>query len=150
MFLAAFRALGSLYEFCRLPFGVCNGPATFSRLMAKCFGDINYDGVVLFFDSLMAYGCDFCQTLYRLEVVFQRLREFNLKLNPSNCSLFRERISYLGYIVYKDGIHTHPEKIRAVVNFSVPCSEKDVHSFVGLCSYYHRFIKKTSVGLLQP
>ena len=136
----AFRALGSLFEFCRLPFGVCNGPATFSRLMSRCFGDINHSGVVLFLDDLLVYGRDFVETLSRLELVFERLRRFGLKLNPSKCFLFQEELSYLGHVVSQRGIQTDPSKIRAVTEFPVPSSYKDLRSFVGLCSYYRKFI----------
>lgn len=89
----AFRAFGSLFEFCRLPFGVRNGPATFCRLMSKCFGDLNHASVVLFIDDLMTYGKNFEETLSRLECVFEQFRKFGLTLNCSKCKLFQENIS---------------------------------------------------------
>lgn len=81
----AFRALGSLYEFLRLPYGLSNAPATFTRLMMHYFGNMNRDGVVLFPDDLMTYGSSFQETLNRLDSVFSRLRLFGLKLNPAEC-----------------------------------------------------------------
>lgn len=135
----ACRALGSLFEFCRLPFGLCNGPATFSQLISRCFGDINHMGVVLFLDDLLVYGRNFEETVDYLCLVFERLR----KLNSSKCCLFQEEVVYLGH-VSRSGIQTDPKKIKAVVKFRTPSSVKDVRSFLGLCSYYRKFIKNFS------
>ena len=69
----AFRALGVLYEFLRLPFGLCNSPASFERLMVKCVGDLNYESLLIYLDDILVYATDVDQMINRLDVVFTRL-----------------------------------------------------------------------------
>jgi hypothetical protein len=72
--------------------------------------------------------------------VFQRFREARLKLNPEKCQLFRREVRYLGHIVSPKGISTDPEKLKAVQEWPTPQNEHDTRSFLGLCTYYRRFI----------
>ncbi|CAK1599512.1 unnamed protein product [Parnassius mnemosyne] len=65
----------------------------------------------------------------------------NLKLSPKKCSLFKRQISFLGYVVSEEGIRTDPEKIAAVKEWLVPKDKTQVRAFLGLCSYYRRFVK---------
>ena len=140
----AFRALGSLYEFTRLPFGVCNGPASFSRLMGKCLGDLNYEFLILYLDDILVFSETIDGMLDRLEVVFGRLRNFGLKLKPSKCHFFKKKVSYLGHVVYKAGVETCPEKVKAVSEWRIPESAGELHSFVGLVGFYRKYIKDFS------
>ena len=138
----AFRALGNLFEFARLPFGLCNSPATFQRLMGKCLGDLFYQGgVIIYLDDIMVFATSIEQMLQRLEQVFQRLEINGLKLKPQKCRFFATEVNFLGHKVSADGISTDQEKIRAVRDYPVPKSWKEVQSFIGLCSYYRRFVK---------
>ena len=77
----------------------------------------------------------------RLQAVFERLAEHNLKLNPSKFELFKERVSYLGHVVSEKGIHTDPTKIEAVKTWPVPKNVKDVRRFLGFTGYYRKFIQ---------
>ena len=80
------------------------------------------------------------QSLERLSHVLERLRDANLKLKPSKCSLFRQSVTFLGHVVSHSGIYTDPAKIKAVRDWPIPISAKQVRSFLGLCSYYRKFI----------
>jgi len=73
--------------------------------------------------------------------VLTKLREAGLKLKPSKCSLLQKQVSFLGHVVYGEGIRTDPEKVRVVTDWPVPANLREVRSFVGLCSYYRRFVK---------
>lgn len=64
----------------------------------------------------------------------------HLKLSPKKCSLFQKEVKYLGHIVSSRGIATDPEKVEAVQSWPTPRDSKEVHRFVGLCSYYRKFI----------
>ena len=138
----AFRVgTGGLYEYTRMPFGLCNAPGTFMRLMDETLGDQNFRTMLVYLDDILVFGSTFEETLERLELVLKRLAALNLKVKPSKCSLFKERLRYLGHEVSGEGICPDPEKIRAICEFPVPEDVKGVRSFLGLSGYYRRFVK---------
>jgi hypothetical protein len=69
------------------------------------------------------------------------MHELNLKLKPSKCILFQKSVKFLGHVVSEEGVHTDPNKIVAVQNWSTPRNDKEIKSFLGLCSYYRKFVK---------
>ena len=137
----AFQA-GTLgfYECNRMPFGLCNAPATFQRLMERCMGELNLRDCLIYLDDIIIFSSTFEEHVERLQAVFERLQENNLKLKPSKCKLFRSKVSYLGHVVSEEGIHTDPSKIEAIKDWPVPKSTKDVRRFLGFAGYYRRFI----------
>ena len=129
------------YECNRMPFRLCNAPATFQRLMERCMGDLNLRDCLIYLDDIVIFSKTFEEHVEKLQAVFQRLHEHGLKLKPSKCELFRSHVLYLGHVVSKEGIHTDPSKIEAVQNWPVPQCTKDVRKFLGFTGYYRRFIK---------
>ena len=92
------------YECDRMPFRLCNVPATFQRLMQNCMCELNFIYCLIYLDDLIMFLQTTEEHLHRLQVVLDCLREYNLKLKPSKCSLFREEIDYLAHKVSKEGI----------------------------------------------
>ena len=137
----AFRALGALYEFCRMPFGLCNAGSTFSRVMNNMMSDYLHDILILFLDDILVFAKTFNSMVENLSKVFQRLREHNMKLKPAKCHFFKRIIKYLGHEVSEGGIHTDPDKIKAITQYPKPQTTGEVRSFLGLASYYRRYIK---------
>ena len=88
-------------------------------------------------------------SIIRLREVFRRIREAGLKLKPSKCELFREEITYLGHIISARGMRTDPAKIKAIQEWPLPIYLTDVRGFIGLCSYYRRFIANFG-DLIKP
>ena len=78
--------------------------------------------------------------LDRIELVISRLKEFNLKIKPKKSYFFQTSVTFLGHILSADGILPNPEKVSKVKDWPVPKTPKEVHSFIGLASYYRRFI----------
>lgn len=76
-----------------------------------------------------------------LDQVFNRLRQANLKLKPAKCSLFRRQVAYLGHVVTEDGVATDPAKVQKMQEWPAPASLQEVCRFVGLASYYQRFVR---------
>lgn len=138
----AFRAgPWGLFEYTRMPMGLCNAPATFSRLMQACLGDVNLQSVIVYLDDVLVFGSTFEETLERLDMVLHRLHEFGLKIKPEKCHLMKREVKYLGHIVSEAGISTDPDKIAAVQSWKIPETETQLRSFLGLASYYRRFIQ---------
>ncbi|GBN31768.1 Retrovirus-related Pol polyprotein from transposon 297 [Araneus ventricosus] len=84
------------------------------------------------------------RTLNNIRKIFQRLQKANLKLSPKTCRFFRKEVSYLGHIISSDGVKTGPEKTKAVVDWPRPEIVHDLRSFLGLCTYYRRFVRNFS------
>ncbi|MCG7878320.1 MAG: hypothetical protein JAY78_18545, partial [Candidatus Thiodiazotropha taylori] len=129
------------YEFNRMPFGLCNAPATFQRLMEHCMGEVNLRDCLIYLDDIIIFSSTVDEHLERLEAVFSRLAQHNLKLKASKCEFLRSKVTYLGHVVSEDGIETDPEKTEAIKTWAVPKSVKDVRSFLGFTGYYRKFIK---------
>lgn len=129
------------FECNRMPFGLCNAPATFQRLMERAMGDINLRDCLIYLDDIIIFSDSFDTHLDRLEAVFQRIHKYNLKLKASKCEFFQSQVTYLGHVVSEEGIKTDPEKIRVLKEWPVPKSVKDVRKFLGFTGYYRRFIK---------
>lgn len=124
-----------------MPFGLTNSPYTFERLMEDVLRGLQWEECLLYLDDIIVPGSTFDQTLERLKHVFIRLREANLKLKPSKCMLFQASAKFLGHIVSENGIQTDPDKISAIKNLGTPTKPKEVKSFLGLASYYRRFVQ---------
>ena len=136
----AFSTSLGLFHFTVMPFGLCNSPSTLSRLLEDVLRGLQWEECLLYMDDIIVPGSSFEKTINRLQNVFQRLRDANLKLKPSKCSFFQKSVEFLGHIVSEQGVHTDPKKTEAISNWPVPRSVKELRSFLGLCSYYRKFV----------
>ena len=135
------RPLG-FYECIKMPFGLTNAPATFQRLMETCLDDLHLNWCIIYLDNVIVFSKTPEEHAKRLEAVFEKISKAGLKLKPSKCEFFKDRISYLGYIVSKNGIETDPKKINDILHWPVPKTVHDVRSFLGFTNYYRKFIYK--------
>ena len=136
----SFATRNGTYRFRRMPMGLCNSASTFMRVMDLALKGINITTLVVYLDDVIVHAGSVSAMFERLEMFFQRLRSANLKLKPSKCKLLRKELPFLGYIVSDKGVKTDPEKIKMVVEWPVPTNVSEVRSFLGLCSYYRKFV----------
>ena len=130
-----------LFEFNVLSFGLCNSPSTFQRLMDLVLADLQWTTCLVYLDDIIIFGRTFQEHLGRLDEVLTKLRQANLKVKPTKCKLFASQVQYLGHIISCKGVKADPEKVEAVRQWPVPKNQTEVRSFVGLASYYRRFVK---------
>lgn len=154
----AFTTPTGLYEYNRMPQGLCNSPATFMRMMLSIFGDLNFSSLLCYLDDLLVFAPTEQEALDRLEVVFQRLRRHNLKLSPRKCHLMRSSVKFLGHIIDRNGVAVDPAKVEVISKMTKAdlmeddgCtpSVKRVRSFLGMVLYYQHFIPNCS-SLAKP
>ena len=124
-----------------MPFGLCNAPVMFQRLMQNCLGKLNPIYCFIYLDDLIVLLWTTKEHLHRLHIVFDWLREYNLKLKPSKCSLFKEEINYLAHHVSKQGVWPSDVNLRAITGCALPQTYMEIHTFLGLISHYWQFIK---------
>ena len=131
---------GAKYEFNRCPFGLSQAPAYFQRLVHEVLKGITF--AFGYLDDILIFSPDNKTHLEHLELVFQRLREADLKLKASKCNFFKKHIQYLGHLVSGEGIEPLPEKLEAVRKMPPPTTPKEVRQFLGLVGYYRKFVPK--------
>ena len=140
IFKTAFTTSLGQWEFLVMPFGLCNAPATFQRLMNRVFtAEIN-NFILVYLDDILIFSNSLEEHWDHLRTALERLREAKLYGRIHKCEFLKTRVDYLGYEVSSEGVHASPEKVKAIVEWPKPQSSHDVRSFLGLASYYRRFI----------
>ncbi|XP_052392086.1 uncharacterized protein LOC127939541 [Carassius gibelio] len=129
-----------LFEWTRMPFGLCNAPATFQRLMGVVLGDLTFDILLIYLDGIIVFSKDFETHCQRLEIVFNRLRQHGLKLKPSKCFLLKPEVKFLGHLISSQGIKVDGEKTQVLESWPAPTNVRELRQILGFMSYYRRFV----------
>lgn len=128
-------------EFTRMPFGLKNSPATFQRLMDNILRGISNEYCCVYLDDIIVYSTSLAEHMIRLEEVFKRLRKANLKIQLDKTEFLRREINYLGHVITPEGVKPNPDKIKAIMNYPIPKTTKEIKAFLGLLGYYRKFIR---------
>ena len=131
--------VGSLgmYEFLQMPYGLCNAPATFQRLMQNCLGELNLTYALVYLDDVIVYSKTKVDHLRQLQAVFQRFHEHGLKLKPSKCSFLHKQITFLGHEISADGMKPGTLNLEGIAEMAPPANYTEERCFLGM----RRFIK---------
>lgn len=128
------------YEFLRMPFGLTNAPAVFQRLMNGVLGNLKNSIAFPYLDDIIIPSRTAEEGIIRLRQVLEVFRKYNLTFKLQKCSFFAESIEYLGREISEQGVRPGKRKIDAVIQMEPPQSVKQVRQFLGLASYFRRFI----------
>ena len=114
-----------------LPFGLCDAPATFQRLMQNCLGELNLIYCLIYLDDIILFLQTAEEHLHSLCIVFDQFHEYNLKLEPSKCSLFKEEINYLAHWVSKQGAWPSDSNLMAIAKCAPSWIYAEICAFLG-------------------
>uniref|UniRef100_A0A1A8HG02 Gypsy retrotransposon integrase-like protein 1 n=1 Tax=Nothobranchius korthausae TaxID=1143690 RepID=A0A1A8HG02_9TELE len=137
----AFCTPFGLFEWNRMPFGLCNAPGTFQRLMQRIFGDKQCQSLLIYLDDIVVFSSSVEEHLQRLEMVLDRLQREGLKVKLAKCAFFQKEVGYLGHVISGRGVATDPKKVQAVAEWQTPTTTSELRSFLGFASYYRRFVE---------
>lgn len=130
--------------FKRMPFGLRNAPATFQRVMDQVLRPFLYKFCFVYMDDVIVYSKSIEQHAQHLSLILRKLREVNLKVQLDKTEFLHKEVAFLGHIVSRNGIKPNPEKIKAVQEYPIPTTPRQIKQFLGLAGYYRKFIKDFS------
>ena len=138
----AFICRKGQYQYVRMPMGLCNSGATFQRLIDITLTGLSYDICMTYIDDVIVYSRTLGEHFERLRIVLARLICAGLKIKTSKTFLLQRTVSFLGHLVSGDGIRAHPDKTAQILNWGRPTSVKNVRAFIGITSYYRKFVNQ--------
>ena len=147
--ITAFSTGENLYQFTRMPFGITNGPASFSRLVAIVLSGIPFHVAQAYLDDILVSGQNFEDHLRNLESIFSRLDSHGLKLSAQKCSLFQSEVDYLGHLVGRNGIKPLQKNVQAIIDYPRPTTVKQLRTFTGMINFYKRFLYRAEI-IMKP
>ena len=145
----AFRTKDGLYEYTVMPFGLKNAPATFQRYMNDIFRDLLDVSVIVYLDDILIYSKNREEHTKHVKEVLHRIQENNLFLKLSKCSFYVTEVTYIGIVITPEGVSMEKEKIRAVEEWPIPKTVKQLQSFLGFANFYRRFVNGFST-IVKP
>lgn len=136
----AFTVNHGHYEYLRMPFGLKNAPASFQRLMEEILKEYLYKFCLVCMDDVIIFSKSLHEHLIQIKKIFQLFKEVNLKIQLDKSEFLSKEVAFLGHIITPEGIKPNPMKIKAIQEYPIPKTIKEVRSFLGLVGYYRRFI----------
>lgn len=137
----AFSTANGKFEFTRLPFGLKNAPSIFQRMINDVLKPLIGKCCYVYINDIIIIGENREKHLQNLEDVFSLLQKAKLRVNIEKSKFLRTQVEFLGHVVTQNGILPDPEKISAIQRIPAPTNLKELKSFLGLASYYRRFIR---------
>ena len=143
----AFAADRRLWQFKRMPFGACNAPATFQRMMTKILGDLKF--VFVYLDDVLIFSNNKIEHKQHVREVLKRIQVAGLRLNAEKCNFGVKEVDYLGYRITEGKRTIKEDKARILKNYPAPETPKALKGFLGLAGFFRDLVPNFAV-LAQP
>lgn len=138
----AFSTSTGHWEWLKMPFGLKTAPAVFSELMHALLTGCEDLNMYAYLDDIVISAESLSSMIKKLQFIFVKLRENNLKLQPRKCHFLRKEVVFLGHKLSAEGVQPDEGKVECVKKVPIPKNTTDIKAFLGLTGYYRRFIKE--------
>ena len=130
-----------VYDFLRMPYGLCNAPVTFQRLMQNCLCELNLTYALIYLDDVIVFSGTEEEHLHYLRVVFGRFLDHGLKLKPSKCHFLQDEITFQGHEISADRMKPGTANLKAIAEMAPPKTYTEIRRFTGMTGFFRHFIK---------
>ncbi len=138
----AFACHRGLYEFTRIPYGLCNAPGQFQRIMQKVLGDLVGTVCMVYLDDVIIFSRSKDEHARHVRAILDRIGAAGMTLKLAKCKFGLERLDLLGYTVARGSIEPQESKVKAIRDLAPPTTVKEVRSFLGMTGYYHQCLPR--------
>ena len=138
------------FQYVRVPFGLSNGPAMYSRILQRLLLHINSPDLLGYLDDLIVHCKSNRDMLLTLGATFTAHRQFGLKINPAKSEIFQTKVIYLGHLCTEKGIEMVPRYKALLENWEIPKNQKELKTYLGKITYYKRFFSKDFARIKAP
>jgi hypothetical protein len=145
----AFSCHQGHFQFVKMPFGLNNAPATYQRYIDIVLMGLKGVDCLVYLDDVICFSATMEEHAKKLQAIFERLKQANFKIQPEKCVFATDTVEYLGHICTPLGVKPDPGKVRAIKDYPVPKTVRDIRSFIGLAGYYRRHVQDFA-KLAQP
>lgn len=131
-----------LYEFLFMSFGLRNAAQSFQRFIDEVLRGLDF--CFSYIDDILVASVSEEEHIKHLQIIFERLREYSLVLNPKKCVFGQPEVKFLGYMISKEGTRPLPDRVADILSYKRPTSAKGLRQFLGMLNFYRRFIPRAS------
>ena len=128
------------FQFTRVPFGLTQGTSWAQRLIDHVLQEDIFVRCIPYIDDIIIFSKSFEYQVKDIKIVFKKLKDANLSLNPEKCKFMQKKLEFLGFEITNSGIQTSPKKMHAIKDFPIPKKTKDIRSFLGMLNFHSKFI----------
>ena len=129
-----------VFEYNRMPFGLCTAPASFQRTVDIVLSGFRWKSCLVYLDDVIVFSKNFDEHLAHVSEVLTALRDAGFSLNLRKCDFFKQQVDYLGHVIRPGKLSVAQKTTEAVAGFHPPKTQTHVRSFLGLCNVYRRFV----------
>ena len=139
--LTTFATPDGVWRYNRMPFGLVNGPAVFSRFIDGVLSDLKWSVCLVYMDDVLIHTRTMAEHVTAMRSIFERIDKYGLRFKAKKCFICVDNVKFLGHVVSKEGISPDPDKTKAIREMPVPRSKDAMRSALGLFGYYRKFVK---------